>query len=87
MRTYLQLLVEGHLSHQEVGSCAGDEAKGVISGLHVFPEMDVGVVEDVRMQIEVVEALRREHHADVITAIEQRQSLQEELLAGNLQQT
>lgn len=29
--------------------------------------MDVGVVEDVLMQVEVVEALRRQHHADVIT--------------------
>lgn len=48
--------------------------------------MDIGVVEDVRVQIEVVEALRREHHAHIVTAIKQRQSLQEELLASNLQQ-
>lgn len=36
----------------------GDEAKGVISRLHVLPEVHVGVVEDVRVQVEVVEALR-----------------------------
>ena len=71
--------------YQEVGSCAGDEAKGIISRLHVLPEMDVGVVEDVRVQIEIVEALRREHHAHVITAVKERQGLQEELFAGNLQ--
>ena len=45
----------------------GDEAKGVVSGLHVLPEVHVGVVEDVRVQVEVVEALRRQHHTNIIT--------------------
>ena len=76
----------GNDSYQKVGSCAGNEAKGIISRLHVLPEMDIGVVEDVRVQVEVVEALRGEDHAHIVTAIKQRQSLQEELLASNLQQ-
>jgi hypothetical protein len=42
------------------------------------------VVEDVGVQVEVVEALRGEHHAHVVAAVEQRQRLDEEVLAGHL---
>ena len=45
----------------------GDEAQGVIPRLHVLPEMHIGVVEDVRVQVQVVKALRRQHHAHIIT--------------------
>ncbi len=44
-------------AHQEVGACAGDEAQGVVAWLHVLPEVHIGVVEDVGVQVEVVEAL------------------------------
>lgn len=43
--------------------------------LHVLPEVDVGVVEDVSVQVEIVEALRGEHHAHIVTAIKERQGL------------
>lgn len=39
-------------------TCAGNESQGIVSRLHVLPEVNVGVVEDVLMQVEVVEALR-----------------------------
>ena len=39
-------------------TCAGDEAQGVIAWLHVLPEVDVAVVEDVLMQVQVVKALQ-----------------------------
>ena len=45
------------------------------------------MIEDVRVQVEVVEALRGEHHANIITPVEERQGLQEELLTGNLHHT
>ena len=45
----------------------GDEAQGVVSRLHVLPEMHIGVVEDVRVQVQVVKALRGQHHAHIIT--------------------
>ena len=48
-------------------TCAGNEAKGVVARLHVLPEVHVGVVEDVGMEVEVVEALRGQHHAHIIT--------------------
>ena len=44
--------------HTQKLTSTGDEAKGVVSRLHVLPEVHVGVVEDVRVQVEVVEALR-----------------------------
>ena len=44
--------------HTQKLTSAGDEAKGVVSRLHVLPEVHVGVVEDVRVQVEIVEALR-----------------------------
>ena len=50
-----------------VHTCAGNEAQGIVSGLHVLPEVNVGVVEDVLMQVEVVKALRRQYHANVVT--------------------
>ncbi len=45
-------------THRQKLTSAGDEAKGVVSRLHVLPEVHVGVIEDVRVQVEVVEALR-----------------------------
>ena len=48
-------------------TCAGNEAQGVVARLHVFPEVDVRVVEDVLMQVEVVKALGGQHHANVVT--------------------
>jgi len=48
------------------------------TGLHVLPEVDIGMVEDVGVQVEVVEALRAEDHADVVARVEQRQRLQVE---------
>lgn len=54
--------------HSEwVITCAGDEAQSIIARLHVLPEVDVGVVENVLMQVEVVEALRGKHHPHIIT--------------------
>lgn len=44
-------------AHQKVSSRAGNESKGIVAWLHVLPEMDVRVVEDVGVQVEVVEAL------------------------------
>lgn len=46
-----------HAAHQEVGPCAGDEAECIISWLHVLPEVDIGVIEDVGVQVEIVKAL------------------------------
>jgi hypothetical protein len=73
------------VAHQEVCTGATDETKGIIAWLHVFPEVNVGMVEDVRVLIQVVETLRRKDHADIIATVKVWQSLQEELLAGNLQ--
>ena len=39
-------------------TCAADEAPGVVARLHVLPELAVGVVEDVGVVVQVVEALR-----------------------------
>ena len=49
-----------------------------------LPEVHVGVVEDVRVRVEVVEALRREDHPDVVAAVEERDHLEEELLGRDL---
>ena len=46
--------------------------------------MHVGVVEDVGVRVEVVEALRAQYHADVVASVEERDHLQEELLGGDL---
>ena len=65
-------------------ACAGDEAPGVVAGLHVLPELQVGVVEDVAVAVQVGEALRRQHHRHVIARVEQRQRAQEEVRLGDL---
>lgn len=69
------------LAIQKLGSvtCAADETPGIISWLHVLPELAVGVVEDVCVVVQVVEALRGQHHAHIVTAVKQRQRAQEEL--------
>lgn len=53
-------------------TCATDEAKSVVAWLSILPEMDVGVVEDVRMKVGVVEGLQmtffvREQVGQVLT--------------------
>ena len=53
--------------------------------LRILPEVDVSVVEHVGVQPKVVEALRRQHHAHIIAAIEQRQRLQKEVWIRNLE--
>lgn len=63
-------LLEGLGTDQKVCPSAGNEAHGVVAGLHVLPEVDVGVVEDVGVHVEVVEALRRQHHGHVVPTIE-----------------
>ena len=52
--------------------------------LSVLPEVDVGVVEDVRPLVEVVEGLRGQYHPYIIPSIKQRQSLEVEVLVGHL---
>lgn len=42
-------------------TCTGDEAEGIIARLHILPEVDVAVIEDVLVQVEVVEALQAAH--------------------------
>ena len=69
---------------QEVGAGAGDEAEGIIARLHVLPEVDVGVVEDIGVQVEIVEALWRQYHPHIIAPIKERHRLQEEVLAADL---
>ena len=49
-----------------------------------LPEVHVRVVEDVGVRVEVVEALRAQHHADVVAAIEEWDHLEEELLGRDL---
>ena len=61
------------------GTGAGDEAERVIAGLHVLPEVHIGVVEDVAGQAQVVEALRRQHHAHIVAAVKQRHRARPEL--------
>ena len=62
----------------------GDEAKGVVAVLRILPELDVAVVEDVRAGVQVVEGLRRQHHAHIVARVKQRQRLQEEVRVGHL---
>jgi hypothetical protein len=52
-------------------TCARNEAQGIVSRLRVLPEMDVGVVEDVGVDVQIVEGLGGEHHADVIAPVEE----------------
>ncbi len=68
---------------QEV-TCAGDEVDGVVAVLRILPELDIGVVEDVGVLAQIVEALRRQHHAHVVAPVQQRHHLQEEVRVGHL---
>lgn len=72
------------MTHQEVCTGAGDEAQSIIAWLHVLPEVNIGVVEDVGVHVEVVETLRRQDHADVVPTIKVWYRLQEKFLARNL---
>lgn len=56
-------------------TCAGDEAQCIISRLHVLPEVNVGVVENVLMQVQVVEALGGQHHANIIACSHQQNKI------------
>ena len=58
-------------AEQQGRTSAGNEAQGVITRLHVLPEVHVGVVEDVGVQVEVVKALRRQNHANIIACSQQ----------------
>ena len=60
---------KGMSAHEEICAGTGDEAKCVIARLHVLPEVEIGVVEDVSVPVEVVKALRREDHGHIITTI------------------
>ena len=53
---------------------------------NALPEVDVGVVEDVGVRVQVVEALRRQDHPDVVAAVEERDHLEEELLGCDLRE-
>ena len=44
----------------------------------------VAMVEDVRRAVEIMEALGREHHAHILSTIEQRHRPQEEVLPRHL---
>ena len=46
---------------------------------HLLPEMDVGMIKDVRMHAEVVEGLWRQDHPNIIPTIEERDSPQVEI--------
>ena len=52
--------------------------------LGILPEIDVAMVEDVSSNIDVVEALGRENHADVISSIEEGDHLGIEVHIGDL---
>ena len=65
-------------------TCAGIEAQRVIAVLRVLPELHIGVIEDIGIDVHVVEALRREHHAHIIASVEQWQRLKEEVRIGDL---
>jgi len=63
-------------------TCARDEAQGIVSRLRVLPEMDVGVVEDVGVDVQVVESLGGEHHADVVATVKKGHRLIVEVGVG-----
>lgn len=54
--------------------------------LGILPEIDVAMVEDVGTNIDVVEALGRQHHANVISSIKQGNHLCKKVNIGNLKQ-
>ena len=84
-RNTLPHLNKGLRTHEEVGSSAGDEAQGIIARLHVFPEMDVGVVEEVSIGIQIVKGLGGQHHPHILPPIKQPQSAQKEVSPWHLQ--
>ena len=77
-------ILEGICPDQEVGPCTADESQCIITRLHVFPEMDVAVIEDICGPVQVVEALRRKPHADIPSPIKKRDCSQKEILPWNL---
>lgn len=79
-------LHEGLRADEKVGASAGNEAQGVIARLHVLPEVDVGVVEEVSIGVEIVESLWGQHHANILATVKQPDGLDEEVPAGHLQQ-
>ena len=72
-------------SDEEVGACATDETKGVIPWLHVLPEMNIAMIEDICCTIQIMEALRRQHHAHISASIKERHCSQKEVLSCHLQ--
>ena len=75
-RTY-----KGHL---ETLTGAGDEGQGVVANLRILPELHIGVVEHVAAHVDVVEGLGAQNHAHIISSIEQRHHLEEEVRVGHL---
>ena len=65
-------------------TCAGNEAKSVISWLRILPEMNVGVVENVCVQPQVVEGLGGEHHANIVAQVKQRDGFDVEVCVCQL---
>ena len=65
-------------------TCAGDEVDGIIAMLRVLPKLDVAVIEDILVGVHIVEGLRGQHHAHIVTRVEQGQRLQEEVRICNL---
>ncbi|KAA6417671.1 MAG: hypothetical protein FRX49_12359 [Trebouxia sp. A1-2] len=76
---------QAHSLLQEVGSSARDEAESIITMLSVLPKVNVAMIEDVSTDIDIVEALGGQNHANIIPSIEERDHLGEEIDIGNLQ--
>ncbi len=79
---YLLCTADRH--HSEGCTCAGDEVDGIVAVLGVLPKLHIGVIEDVGVLAQVVEGLRRQHHAHVIAPVQQWHHLQKEVRAGHL---
>ena len=69
---------------QKVGSSAGNESEGIVAMLSILPEVDVAMVENVGLHIDIVEALRGQHHPHITPGIKQGDHLGEEVDIGNL---
>ena len=65
-------------------ACAGDEAYGIVAMLRILPEVDVGMIEHISMQPEVVEALWGQNHAHIVSPIKQREGFEEKVWVGHL---
>lgn len=73
-------------SQRQRRACAGDEPQSIVAVLGILPEVDVGMVEHVRVQPQIMEALGGQDHAHIVAAIKQGDHLQKEVCVGHLQQ-